>query len=342
MDIERIKREIPIESLIERSGLTITGSGHTLSTAEHDSLKIFTNNNSWAWYSQAGRNGRAKGGSVIDWYMLSHTCSQGEAIRALTAMLEGGVVDPLPAPRAVGTQKKEAEWRRADWQKRAWGLLRNAQDNLWNKVTGAAGREYLERRGLRIDTAIQFGLGMASVYNVEAAQKMPALIVPWLNRQICAIQYRFLGVAKDEAGVARFGQLKGGERILFGMQNCFNLPEWRPHTLFAVEGEMNACAIAQVVIDMGLPVDAVSFGPESNVGNETTLDVLTKLMPGYRHVIAWTDQPAKGQAAIKRLPGLTMAVTSPGGMDANDLLIDGKLHEWVWELMQLAEGKLDL
>jgi hypothetical protein len=52
IDVDRIKREIPIESLIAQSGLTVAGKGHTLTTVEHDSLKIFIRNNSWTWYSQ--------------------------------------------------------------------------------------------------------------------------------------------------------------------------------------------------------------------------------------------------------------------------------------------------
>lgn len=343
MDIERIKSEIPIESLVARSGLTVISDGsHRLTTEEHDSLKLFTNNNSWTWYSQAGRNGKAQGGSVIDWYMLSHQCSQRDAIKALTAMLEGGVVEELPAPRTVGSQKPEAEWRNPEWQKRAWSLLRNAQDTLWNKDAGAAGRAYLEGRGLRLDTAVQYGLGVATVFNPRAKERMPAIIVPWLNRQICAIQYRFLDIAKDETRAARFGQMKGGERILFGLPTCFSLPGYKPHTLFAVEGEMNAMAIAQAVRDMGLPVDAVSFGTEANIANDATLDVLRKMMPGYRHVIVWADKATKAQTALKSLPGITMAVKSPGGQDANDLLRDGNLHEWIWELMQLAEEEVHI
>lgn len=84
-ELERIKTQISIADLIAKSGLTVIGKGHTLTTAEHDSLKIFTNNNSWTWYSQSGQRGKALGGSVIDWYMHTNKCSQRDAIQSLRA-----------------------------------------------------------------------------------------------------------------------------------------------------------------------------------------------------------------------------------------------------------------
>ena len=141
IDIERIKTEIPIESLIAQS-FTVTGTGHTLTTEEHDSLKIFTRNNSWAWYSQAGRNGKALGGSVIDWYVHMHQCSAKEAIRALGAMLEGGAMPIMPRPEPATTARPTAEaWRAADWQSRARQRLEAGQDMLWNQPAGQLARE---------------------------------------------------------------------------------------------------------------------------------------------------------------------------------------------------------
>lgn len=333
MNIERIKAEIPIESLIAQS-FTVTGSGHTLTTEEHDSLKIFTNNNSWAWYSQAGRNGKALGGSVIDWYAHMHQCSTKEAIRSLGAMLEGEALPTMPRLSAPAPAPKPEEWRAAEWQNRARHLLDAGQDTLWNQPTGQTGRDYLAARGLRLDVAIAFGLGFAEVWNIRAKRKLPALLIPWQNRQITVVQYRFIDVAKGDDTADRFGQLKGGDRILFGLQNCFNLPDWKPHTLIIVEGELNAVAIAQSIRDMGLPVDAVSFGPQSNIGNQATVNTLAKITSKYRHVIVWADEPEAARAALGNLPTHTLAVRSPNGQDANDLLKAGQLDEIIWGLVQ--------
>lgn len=334
IDIERIKTEIPIESLIAQS-FTVTGSGHTLTTEEHDSLKIFTRNNSWAWYSQEGRNGKALGGSVIDWYMHMHQCSRGGAIRALGAMLEGGAMPVMPRPEPAPIARPTAEaWRAADWQSRARQRLEAGQDTLWNQPAGQAGRDYLTARGLRLDVAIAFGLGFANVWNRKAGRKLPALLIPWQNRQITAVQYRFIGVAKGDDTADRFGQLKGGDRILFGLQNCFDLPDWKPHTLIIVEGELNAVAIAQPIRDMGLPVDVVSFGPQVNIGNQTTVNTLAKITLRYRHVIVWADEPEAARAALGNLPDHTQPIRSPYDMDANDLLKSGQLDDFLWGWIQ--------
>ena len=127
IDIERIKRDIPIEELIARS-FTVTGRGHTLTTEEHDSLKIFTNNNTFTWYSQEGKNGKALGGSVIDWYMHIHGVSTAEAINALWAMLDGGSIPIQPRPKVQDKPKhKEEEWRSPQWQRTAGKALGVAQ-----------------------------------------------------------------------------------------------------------------------------------------------------------------------------------------------------------------------
>lgn len=334
IDIERIKTEISIESLIAQS-FTVTGTGHTLTTEEHDSLKIFTNNNSWAWYSQAGRNGKALGGSVIDWYAHMHQCSAKEAIQALGAILDGGVTPTtMPRPTTPEPAPKPEEWRAADWQNRARYLLEAGQDTLWNQPTGQTGRDYLAARGLRLDAAIAFGLGFAEVWNIRGKRKLPALLIPWQNRQITAVQYRFIDVAKEDKTADRFGQLKGGARLLFGLQNCFSLPDYKPHSLVIVEGEINAVAMAQSIRDMGLPVDVVSFGPQVNIGNQATVNTIAKVTPKYRHVIVWADEPEAARAALDNLPTSTLAVRSPNGLDANDLLQAGQLDEVIWGLVQ--------
>ena len=48
--VEQIKEKIKIQDLIGES-LTVTGRGHTLTTKEHDSLKIFTKTGTWHQFS---------------------------------------------------------------------------------------------------------------------------------------------------------------------------------------------------------------------------------------------------------------------------------------------------
>jgi hypothetical protein len=340
-DIERIKRDIPIDSLIAQS-FTVIGNGHTLTTAEHDSLKIFTNNNTWTWYSQAGRNGKSLGGSVIDWYMHVNKCSNGEAIRALSAMLDGGAVPAMPKP-VVEKQpaKPPPGWKSAQWQQDARRELEDyhgAQDTLWNLPEGQPGRDYLTTRGIRQDMWVAFDLGYGEVWNNRAGRTMPALWIPWRNRQLTAIQYRFL-VDKDYPTADRYGQRKGGTRYLFGLQHCMDADPGQLHTLFLLEGELNAISVIQCVYGQ-YPCDVISYGPQSNITNEDVAEMAAKVAKRYRRVIVWADEPAAAQKAIGVLPDTikVLPVRSPtrdgNKHDANYLLQHGQLDDVVYKLIR--------
>ena len=343
VDLDRIKREIPIETLIAQS-FTVVGKGHTLTTAEHDSLKIFTRNNSWTWYSQAGRDGRNLGGSVIDWYKHVHRCSDGEAIRALHALLEGGAMPPAPRPMSPGKQPTAAAWKSNHWQTKARQRLVTAQAALYDEdnAAAAAGRAYLtEQRGIRFDMWVAFGLGFADAWNINAGRMMPAICLPWQNRQITAIQYRFLGVGKDDQGAGRYGQLKGGDRLLFGLQHCSKAGPGELETLFLVEGEMNAISIFQAAFGL-YAADVVSFGPRVNLRKDGVASVAANVAQRYKRVIVWADAPADALTALGTVPN-AMPVRSPQidgkEHDANDLLRAGLLGDVIFDLIRLAHGR---
>src|SRR5262245_56955408 len=126
-DIEQLKQSIPIADLIGQT-LTVIGKGNVLTTEEHDSLKIFTHNNSWCWYSQGGKQGKHLGGSNIDWVMHRDRCGEREAIQALQAMLNGGYVAPMPKvakPKSSPTKQPET-WQSPQWQAEARRELEKA------------------------------------------------------------------------------------------------------------------------------------------------------------------------------------------------------------------------
>lgn len=339
VDLDRIKREIPIETLIAQS-FTIVGKGHILTTEEHDSLKIFTKNNSWTWYSQAGRDGRNLGGSVIDWYKHMHRCSDGEAIRALSAMLDGGALPAMPKPRSTAAKEQPAAWQSPQWQSEARRRLEAAQAALYDEdnAAAAAGRAYLTERGLRFDMWVAFGLGFGNAWNIKAGRKMPALWIPWQNRQITAIQYRFLGVGKDDETADRFGQLKGGDRYLFGLQHCLEAEPGRLSTLFLVEGELNAVSIFQCVYGL-YPVDVLSFGPRANLRNAGVAPLAAKVAQRYKRVIVWADEPGDALSALGTVPN-ALPIRSPQidgkEHDANDLLRAGLLDDVIFDLIRVA------
>lgn len=341
VDIDRIKREIPIETLIAQS-FTVIGSGHTLTTEEHDSLTIFTRNNSWTWYSQAGRNGRNLGGSVIDWYKHIHRCSAGEAIRALNAMLEGGTLPPMPKPRVAPKDEQPAAWKSPKWQTEARRRLEAAQVALrdTDNQVGAAGRQYLSERGIRPDMWVAFGLGYANAYNPhhEEDRMMPAIWLPWQNRQLTGIQYRFLSVPHDR----RFARPKGSECFLFGLQHCLDAQPAQLETLFLVEGELNAISLFQAVFGL-YPADVLSFGSRGNLRNPGVAPMAAKVGKRYKRVILWADKPEDALNALGTIPN-ALPVRSPvidgysKGADANDLLRAGLLGDVVHDLIKLPFG----
>lgn len=338
IDLDRIKREIPIETLIAQS-FTVVGKGHILTTEEHDSLKIFTRNNSWTWYSQAGRDGRNLGGSVIDWYKHINRCSDGEAIRALHALLEGGALPPAARTAFPGKQPAAA-WKSDRWQADARRRLEAAQVALWDddNAAAAAGRAYLTERGIRPDMWVAFGLGVASAWNAKAGRHLPAIYLPWQNRQITAIQYRFLGVSKGDKTQDRFGQLKGGDRYLFGLQHCLDAEPGQLETLFVVEGELNAVCIFQAAHGL-YPCDAVSFGPKDNLKAHNQ-DLIAKVAARYKRVIVWADEPEDALDALGTIPNALPLFSPPiNGKkhDANDLLRVGLLDDVIYDAIRMAK-----
>ncbi|MEZ4674555.1 MAG: hypothetical protein R2932_09950 [Caldilineaceae bacterium] len=320
-DIERIK-QIPIADLIGQS-YTVTGKGHTLTTAEHDSLMIDTRANLFTWFSQEGANGKPLGGSPIDWYMYNHRCDTGTAIKELATMLDGGAITPQPRPRV---ERKPADWKSPAWQAKARRDLAVAQDALWNLPEGKPGREYLESRGFRVETGIAFDLGYGAAWNDKAGRMMPALWLPWMNREITALKYRFIGVGKDDADALRFSQKGGSVPYLFGLQRRIE----GNNSLILVEGELNAVSIFQAAYG-ALSVDAVSFGPQGNLQKTDVMNYAAKLAERYERVIVWADESEIAAAARGFIPGVK-AIRSPNGMDANDLLQAELLGDFIAKL----------
>lgn len=336
IDIDRIKQTIRIEDLVAQS-FTVTGRGRILTTVEHDSLKLFTANNSWTWYSRAGRAGKALGGSVIDWWMLSHNCDEREAIGALGALVDGGIVlNQVPPAAPVAEPAKVQRWKADDWQADVRRQLQQAQDRLLNRPSGQPGREYLAARGIEPSTWAAWGLGYGPAWNAGAGCTMPAVWLPWMNQRISALQWRFL----TEDHKLRFGQQAGGERFLFGLQHLVDAAPGSLGTLLLVEGEMNAISLHQVIEAGKYPADAISFGPQANISNYQVQRMAAAVARRYKRVIVWADEPDAALAGLGAMPPAlrSLAVRSPGGRDANDLLVAGQLDDVLLALLKKVSG----
>jgi len=104
--IEQIKANLKIADLIAED-FTVTGRGRVRTTTEHDSLKIYTDTNTWYWYSQG------KGSDLLDWWQHIHRCDFDTALHAL-AEKAGVELRPLTVEEraAIFQQRSEASDRR--------------------------------------------------------------------------------------------------------------------------------------------------------------------------------------------------------------------------------------
>lgn len=333
IDIERIKSAIPIETLIGQT-YTVVPSGNVLTTKEHDSLTIYPRTNSWAWFSKPKVDGKTVGGSTIKWVMHRDNCSYSKAIDTLSKMLGHNSTFAVKKHPQKATQVTEA-WQSPKWQQERQIELEAAQERLWepSNAKGEQGRAYLAERHIRPDVAIAFNLGVADVWNPRAKKKLPALLMPWMNRSITAIQYRFIGVTKDDRNADRFGQCKGGRRYLFGLQHCLEAAPAELSTLILVEGELNAISIFQSIYGM-YPCDVVSFGPQGNITDPRVAGIAANVAKRYKRVILWADEEKIARAAILHMPIGTKPVKSPCGRDANALLCKNLLDDILFRLIR--------
>lgn len=273
---------------------------------------------------------------------------------ALARMAGNAITTPPERRRPVATAKKEqpSAWKSPQWQREARRALEAAQSRLYDTddPTGEPGRAYLADRGIRYDMWVAFGLGIADAWNNKAGRPMPAIWIPWQNREITYITARFIGVQKDDKGADRFGPAFGrklqpsddarynGQRFLFGLQHCTDADPGRLHTLFLVEGELNAVAVFQCTFGQ-YPCDVLSFGPRSQLLNADVTGLAAKVAQRYRRVLVWADEPGDALKAAGTIPN-AIPVRSPTingrECDANALLADGLLADVIACL--LSEG----
>jgi len=319
IDVDRIKEQVSIVDLVGYS-YTVIGRGHTLTTAEHDSLKLFTRNNSWTWYSQSGTGGKALGGSVIDWHMHAHGCSYGEAIEALDASVNGGWIAPATnAPvKAIATKYKRKEWNMSKANRDS----AMAHDRLLSHSEGKPGRDYLRGRGITGATCRLFGIGYdPQVYYGKDDHDQwlsgPAIVLPYRNMSgdVTGIRYRWLHPVEGQSkSFARGGSGFGTE---LGLYQLSQLDLVGSSTLFVAEGGMNAASIRQC------GYDAVSVGSESTPVSEELIAYSHR----YHFVICWFDKLKYANIAATAIDGLPIARSDQ--RDANDLLRSGELPAFI-------------
>lgn len=105
--IDEIKQRLAIVDVVSRSGLTVVGQGRIRTTQEHDSLRLWTETNTWYWFSQG------VGGDVFDWWMRVRPCDFRQALEEL-AGLAGVALRPLSPERQAEVDAARAGRRILD------------------------------------------------------------------------------------------------------------------------------------------------------------------------------------------------------------------------------------
>lgn len=257
---------------------------------------------------------------VYDFIMRRDGCTFAEAC----AWLEQSSRTFIPAPQPAAPRHRTASHRpRRQWQ--AESLVNTASARLQSGEGGEAGRAYLASRGITLESAAAWRLGVADLWHPRRHERLSALTIPWLDgRCVLAVQYRFFvpGLAHGD----RYAQRPGGERLLCGLHLLRGAS-----TLVLVEGELNAVSIHQACPN----VDVLSWGPQANILRPCALEQLDRVLNwGYARVLLWADDTALAEralAALKACPSRSecAAVQPPTGLDANDLLRSRTLVEFL-------------
>ena len=209
------------------------------------------------------------------------------------------------APKSSAPMAKDDSlqtWRDDMWQLKAKKELGNRAHDWAHHEAGVI---WMARhRGLTEETCRRFGVGYHQMRGqISLPYRLP-------DGTLTGIKYRKL---QPLSRADRFTMYKGSEPVVFGG----DLLRGRD-LLILTEGEMNAMAVWQ---EYGKSADVVSFGSECRAAS------LEPLIKAYRRHAVWVDSP-KVAERVPRLPGhKPVVLTSPYGMDANDLLLKGVLRE---------------
>lgn len=232
-----------------------------------------------------------RGGDIIDLVRLLHNLSFAEACRHLSddpvfsSERPPSSSLPPPSPPAERAPQPPASFHEA-----ARRTLYAVQRRL-DSDDGAAGRAYLQARGLEERTWRNYGLGYGQTMHPLRRRNETAIFIPWLNpdgTRIEALRHRFTdpALAKGE----RYTLRPGSRLAIFGLHLLTPAPE-----LIIVEGEFNCMALHQC------GVIALSLGSETGARHQASLDLLTSLSRSYARIHAWFDNRARAQDLLARL-----------------------------------------
>ncbi|HEY3311213.1 MAG TPA: CHC2 zinc finger domain-containing protein [Anaerolineales bacterium] len=313
MDAQTVNETFDLLDLVERdTALKSAGAYHVgacpfCGGRDRFTLKHTPHGDRW----HCRKCGDGKYHTAIDYIMRRESLDFKEAL----SQMGGDVQSIAPRPRTEPA-RPVIVLPGQDWQRDALREVWAGSDAI-QSPEGKPGREYLYRRGIRLETtATVWQVGFSYIFDSNLNLPRPALVLPWWERTqdgadptITAIKYRFID-NKTDGG--RYTSRKGSVMVLYGLWDVLSCH----HTLLLVEGEINALSCWQVQPE---GVTVLSFGSEG----ATRPEILKAIAKRYRRAFVWADDPKRAENLRGILPG-SVALRSPeiDGLkwDANQML----------------------
>jgi hypothetical protein len=151
--VATLKQTRRIEDLVAAAGFTVTGHGRVLTTKERDSLKLFTQTNSWYLYSEG------TGGSIIDWIIYSQHCDFPTACEKLS---RNDVTTPCVSRHVLAPSK-------------ASDALPDALQGILHRAMTPADVAWWLARGISEPAQEKFLLGVYHHYNYGLCYSIPVI-----------------------------------------------------------------------------------------------------------------------------------------------------------------------
>ena len=323
------------------------GRGRVLSTKEHDSLKLFTDTNTWYWFSQG------RGGDVFDWWMLAFRCDFRQALEEL-ASVAGVELTPLTPERQAEIDSERARLRIFELAAAHFNRV------LLEHPAARSAREYCHGRGWTDETMRAARLGYVPPAHASIRDDIPSLSTQIHEAELFDHPAARAVMSLPDDHVVYVHQ-RGGQVVYLSARSVagkrhYNLPaelagprqvyELRPlvtavtpGVTVLVEGQADAISLAQ------LGIHAVAL-----CGVQADADLVRR---GISHVALDNDEAGRAKALTLALAigPLTQVVTWPEHMpsdgskhvkDANDLLRAGATSSWVAALLDEAPHAIEV
>jgi len=194
---------------------------------------------------------------------------------------------PLPPVRQKVAEDRKLQYLSKEWQDIACRFSERAQELLFSEY-GAKGREYLENRGLSLETCEEHDLGLTSAKDADNHFSW-AITIPWFEGDyVSAVQFRFI----NPVGKQRYSRFSA--KRYYGETIIYQTVVRGSSTLVVTEGEFNALSVWQET-----EFDVVSVGSQNS--SLKTINRLVELSKGYERIFLWFDDIEASRAVLKCL-----------------------------------------